>query len=201
MSGLMLDITYNQLIDSVANWLVTNCGNVGTMKLPTCFQANYVRTTSANGSGAAYTPKYTVKISNYVTLVTKATVVSELQTFIRERGITNLDSIIYDNNFLACVNNIVSFITTKVNLIVSPYSSATDTKSGNTATTTFGTPAQYTAYFSANTSFVTTEPMSSTNNNEKMITPEDMNQMFTILFHTINNKLHTKQIKYTVTFN
>ena len=202
MSGLMLDTTYNDLINTVADWLVTNCHNVGTMRLPSCFQSNYTRTTSVHGSGSGYTPSYTIKPKTYASLVSRNTVVSELQAFYQARGITNLNSIIQDNKFLACINNLVSFICTKVCFVVSPYNSANDTiNANNQAVTTFGNITNYIAYFSTNTNFPTLEDMSATDSNEKVIMDTDINNINNILLNIINNRIHTKQINYTITFN
>ena len=202
MSGLMLDTTYNDLINTVADWLVDNCHNVGTMRLPSCFQSNYTRTTSVNGVGQHYTPSYTIKPKTYVSLISRDTVVSELQAFYQARGITNLNSIIQDNKFLACINNLVSFICTKICFVVSPYDTAVDTiNEDNQAITTFGDITNYIAYFSTNTNFPDLEDMSATDSNEKVIMDTDINNINNILLNIINNRIHTKQINYTITFN
>ena len=41
-------MTYKDVRDVISGWIVSNCYNVQSMRLPECFQANYAKTLTAD---------------------------------------------------------------------------------------------------------------------------------------------------------
>lgn len=220
MSGLNLDITYNDIVTTVVNVIKNNCKNIGSVNLPNCYKAGFSKTYSCtktavpgerDTTGNAWTPAFIVSSNVYVSAVAESTVKTEFQNFLKNTcGLPNLNDTVYDNKFLNLLHDVLSFTTTKCELIcVSPfdenYFNIVHNKAWGSATVSFNLKTNEYGYLvydqTGSTNFKNVQSLSGGNSNKKEITDSDMNTFLKVLMTTINQTVKVKKINYSITFN
>lgn len=220
MSGLNLDITYNDIVNTVVNVIKNNCKNIGSVNLPDCYKAGFSKTynctkTAVPGprdtTGSAWTPAFIVSSNAYVSAVAESTVRNEFKNFLTGTcGLPNLNDVIYDNKFLNLLHDVLSFTTTKCELIcVSPfdtnYFNIVHNKAKGSATVSFNLKTNEYGYLvydqTGSTNYKNTQSLAGSNSNKKVIDVASMNTFLKVLMTTINQTVKIKRINYTITFN
>lgn len=212
MSGLNLDITYNDVVNTIYNWIIANCKNIGSVNLPDCYKSGYnaffdTEGTWTQGNDHAYRPGFYISVSNYVSGVSAPTVRDRITSFFTQQCYlpNNFGLVVHDSEFLDLMFDIMIFITNYCCLVSSPFSEtlAPQETPGNIVLPV-NNSSKY-LIFNDISSITTTNirNLSGASNpsSEKKILASDFDAMFNILFMYINNTIKVKPIKYTVSFN
>lgn len=123
MSGIQ-PITYQELADTVRNFVTSNCTNVSNYSsLPSCFKSGYSDSSRIGGNDFQnVTVTYTITKS--VPSISSSIVTSEFNGFLNQCGMNmKLSQNLSSNNFFVAFNNFVSFVATKVAVAISQFSS------------------------------------------------------------------------------
>ena len=210
MSGLNLDITYNDIVDTIYNWIVVNCKNIDSINLPDCYKSGYSEFFDTTGTGSgdgAYKPGFYISNTSYVSAVASATVKTKIKEFfINKCNLPNNFSLkVYDSEFLDLMFDIMILITNYCCLITSPFSETlTPQKTEGQIILPINSASKYLIF--DNNSSLTIDNIrdlsgASNPSSEKVILASDFDAMFNVLFKYINSSIKIKSIKYTATFN
>lgn len=159
-------ITYSQMVDLVKNWIKTNCTNISNFgSIPSCFKSGYSvsgKCSHPNGcpsEGRGVYDKYTITISgNIVSEVATSTVDSQMSSFWSTYcGSLNVNLNITAENYIAFMQDMVSFCSGRVFMAVSEYSAN-----------------KYLIYNSGNTTYSNYVTLSSTQKEYRFVTATDV---------------------------
>lgn len=210
MSGLNLDITYNDVINTIFNWMFVNCKNVNTIdSLPDCYKSDYSQFYDTEGTGqgdSAYRPGFYISTSNYVSKVVSGTVKNKIiQFFTNTCNLPDVNLTVYDSQFLDLMFDIMILITNYCVFVTSPFSETnTPQKSAGSILLPLTKSSRYLIFNNTSSLTITgVRDLSGASNpsSEKKILASDFNAMFDILFSYINKNIKVKPIKYSVSFN
>ena len=77
------NITYNEIVETVKNYIKTNCMNIANFgAIPAAFKAGYTLSGNISSSGDRYTSKYVVTITRAVTQVASSVVDTDMNNFL-----------------------------------------------------------------------------------------------------------------------
>lgn len=119
----LANITYNEIIEAVKNYIKTNCTNIANYSsIPACFKSGYTASGQIAGNATANST-YSVSITKAVAQVNDSTVDTDMTNFINSLGLGNkLTTNCSANNFFNFMNNMISFCSTKLAFATSQYS-------------------------------------------------------------------------------
>lgn len=178
------NITYNEIIDLMKNWIKTNATNIASYSsIPSQFKSGWSSSANISSNGPHYTSTYTVRISQYVSQVSAATVDTDMNNFLTSIGIASkLSQNIPTSEFLNFINDIISFCATKLGFAISQFNSN-----------------RYLIYNTKNTSYSSLITLS-TNENVKIIEANDINILFNAMIDIIKQNIRCYPCTYTYSF-
>lgn len=199
------EVTYQQLADIVIDFIKANCKNYPNLNNMPAYYKNGYSSTYSKQFGTYATVNFKRTLTNTIVAVSEATIKNDMNAFLTNTlGIGSyLNTPVNNKNFFNYLCNLVSFCTTKINILTSNDFNAGDvTASGTTSKATTYTLL---VYVPANTSYQNIQPLSKEGigdaTGSTYTASEIEAQLQAMLNHMSNSKLKVANNSYTFTIS
>ena len=178
------DITYNEIIVLIKNWIKSNAINISNFNaIPAQFKAGWSTGANISSNGPHYTSRYSVVISKAVNQVAATTVDNDMNAFLNSIGVASkINQNIPTSEFLNFINDIISFCSTKLGFAISQFNAN-----------------RYLIYITENRSYNSLIQIK-TNLNVKVIEANDINILFNAIINIIKQNIRCYPCKYNYSF-
>lgn len=176
-------ITYQTIINTINNWILTNCKNFNTTisSLPAVFKPGYTISTRYAGNDLA-NANYTITIATSIPTVQTSTYTTDMNNFLNTINVTNkLNTNLAGSELINFIVDITSFCSSKLGFATSQYNTN-----------------KYLIYLTSNKTYRNSIKINTTNST-KLIEDTDINTILDVIVNTIKQNIRKITCKYTIT--